>query len=81
MVWVPDFGSWFFGKFDPNTEEWTVYPLPNYENQITYALNVAPDGMVWICGTGNDTLYRFNPETEYLVEFRLPTQVTYTREI
>ena len=81
IVWVPAFGSGVFGKFDPNTEEWTVYPLPNYENQIPYALNVAPDGMVWVCGTGNDTLYRFNPETEYLVEFRLPTQVTYTREI
>ncbi|MDP5004312.1 MAG: PQQ-binding-like beta-propeller repeat protein [Verrucomicrobiales bacterium] len=81
MVWVPGFGSGVFGKFDPNTEEWTVYPLPNYQNQIPYALNVAPDGMVWICGTGNDTLYRFNPETEYLVEFRLPTQVSYTREI
>ena len=70
MVWVPGFGSGVFGKFDPSTEEWTVYPLPNYQNQIPYALNVAPDGMVWVCGTGNDTLYRFNPKTEYLVEFR-----------
>ncbi|MEM7010293.1 MAG: hypothetical protein AAF585_02315, partial [Verrucomicrobiota bacterium] len=81
VVWVPGFGSGVFGGFDPKTEEWKVYPLPNYENQIPYALNVAPDGMVWVCGTGNDTLYRFNPETEYLVEFRLPTQVSYTREI
>ena len=81
MVWVPGFGSGVFGKFDPSTEEWTVYPLPNYQNQIPYALNVAPDGMVWVCGTGNDTLYRFNPKTEYLVEFRMPAQVTYTREI
>lgn len=81
VVWVPGFGSGVFGGFDPKTEEWKVYPLPNYENQIPYALNVAQDGMVWVCGTGNDTLYRFNPETEYLVEFRLPTQVSYTREI
>jgi len=44
-------------------------------------LHVAPDGMVWICGTGNDTLYRFNPATEYLVEFPLPFRVSYTREI
>ncbi|MGI9243197.1 MAG: hypothetical protein ACR2RV_20535, partial [Verrucomicrobiales bacterium] len=50
-------------------------------NQIPYALNVAADGMVWICGTGNDTLYRFNPKTEYLVEFPLPFRVSYTREI
>ena len=36
---------------------------------------------MWICGTGNDTLLRFNPETEYLVTYRLPNRVSYTREI
>ena len=51
------------------------------ENRIPYALNVDPKGNVWICGTGNDTLYRFDPKTEDLVEFRMPTRVTYTREI
>ncbi len=81
MVWVPGFGSGVFGKFDPNTEYWTVYELPDAENQIPYALNVDKDGIVWICGTGNDTINRFDPETETLVEFRLPTRVSYTREI
>jgi len=81
MVWVPGFGSGVFGKFDPNTEYWTVYELPDAENQIPYALNVAKDGIVWICGTGNDTINRFDPVSETLVEFRLPTRVSYTREI
>ncbi len=81
MVWVPGFGSGVFGKFDPNTEKWTVYELPDAENQIPYALNVDKDGVVWICGTGNDTINRFDPVTETLVEFRLPTRVSYTREI
>ena len=81
MVWVPGFGSGVFGKFDPNTEVWTVYELPDAENQIPYALNVDKDGIVWICGTGNDTINRFDPKTETLVEFRLPTRVSYTREI
>ena len=81
IVWVPGFGSGVFGKFDPKTEEWTVYPLPDAENQIPYALNIDPKGHVWICGTGNDALYRFDPKTEYLVEFRMPSRVTYTREI
>lgn len=81
MVWVPGFGSGVFGKFDPNTEYWTVYELPDAENQIPYALNVDKDGIVWICGTGNDTINRFDPVTETLVEFRLPTRVSYTREI
>jgi putative heme-binding domain-containing protein len=81
MVWVPGFGSGVFGKFDPNTEKWTVYELPDAENQIPYALNVDSKGIVWICGTGNDTINRFDPVTETLVEFRLPTRVSYTREI
>jgi virginiamycin B lyase len=81
MVWVPGFGSGVFAKFDPNTEYWTVYELPDAENQIPYALNVDKDGIVWICGTGNDTINRFDPVTETFVEFRLPTRVSYTREI
>jgi len=81
MVWVPGFGSGVFGKFDPTTEEWKVYDLPDKDNQIPYALNIDPKGFVWICGTNNDVLHRFDPKTEKLVEFRLPSRVTYTREI
>ncbi|MEC9092340.1 MAG: carboxypeptidase regulatory-like domain-containing protein, partial [Planctomycetota bacterium] len=81
MVWVPGFGSGVFAKFNPNTEGWTVYELPDAENQIPYALNVDKDGIVWVCGTHNDTINRFDPATETLVEYRLPTRVSYTREI
>ena len=81
MVWVPGFGSGVFAKFNPDTEHWTVYELPDAENQIPYALNVDKDGIVWVCGTGNDTINRFDPKTETLVEYRLPTRVSYTREI
>ncbi|HIK93097.1 MAG TPA: c-type cytochrome, partial [Planctomycetes bacterium] len=59
----------------------TVYELPDAENQIPYALNVDKHGIVWICGTGNDTINRFDPKSETLVEFRLPNRVSYTREI
>ncbi|MEM7477690.1 MAG: c-type cytochrome [Planctomycetota bacterium] len=81
MVWVPGFGSGVFAKFNPVTEHWTVYELPDAENQIPYALNVDKDGIVWVCGTGNDTINRFDPQTETLTEIRLPTRVSYTREI
>ena len=81
IVWVPGFGSGVFAKFNPKTETWTVYELPDAENQIPYALNIDPRGFVWICGTGNDTLNRFDPKTETLVTFQLPTRVSYTREI
>ena len=81
MVWVPGFGSGVFGKFNPTTEQWTVYELPDAENQIPYALNVDSKGVVWICGTHNDTINRFDPKTETFTEIRLPTRVSYTREI
>ncbi|MCH2612525.1 MAG: c-type cytochrome [Pirellulales bacterium] len=81
MIWVPGFGSGVFGKFNPDTEKWTIYELPDNENQTPYALNVDKDGIVWICGTANDTINRFDPETELFVEYRLPMRVSYTREI
>ncbi|MEE2642515.1 MAG: c-type cytochrome [Planctomycetota bacterium] len=81
MIWVPGFGSGVFGKFDPVSEVWTVYELPDAENQIPYALNVDRNGIVWICGTHNDTINRFDPRSEVFVEYRLPTRVSYTREI
>ncbi len=81
IVWVPGFGSGVFGSFDPKTEKWKVYDLPNADNQIPYALNIDAKGNVWICGTNSDSLLRFDPSTEMLVEFRMPSRVTYTREI
>ena len=81
MVWVPGFGSGVFGSFNPKTEKWKVYELPDADNQIPYALNVDPKGYVWICGTNSDSIHRFDPKTEERVEFRLPSRVTYTREI
>ena len=81
MIWVPGFGSGVFARFNPDSEQWTVYELPDAENQIPYALNVDKNGIVWICGTHNDTINRFDPKTETLVEIRLPTRVSYTREI
>ena len=81
VVWVPGFGSGVFGSFDPKTEEWKTWKLPNARDQIPYALNIDPSGDVWITGTGSDDLTRFNPKTEVMTHFRMPSRVTYTREI
>jgi streptogramin lyase len=82
IVWVPGFGSGVIASFDPETEEWDVTELPNAINRIPYALNIHPQtGDIWICGTGNDTMTRFNPKTKVFTEFRMPSRVTYTREV
>jgi streptogramin lyase len=82
MVWVPGCGSGVFAKFNPETQEWTVYDLPNKDDQFPYALSVHPTtGDIWICGTCNDSMYRFIPSTEELIEYPMPSHVTYTREV
>lgn len=82
MVWVPGCGSGVFAKFNPETEKWTVYDLPDKENQFPYALNVHPQtGDIWICGTTSDSMFRFIPSTEELIEYPMPSRVTYTREV
>lgn len=82
IVWVPGFGTGVLGKFDPKTEEWELIELPDGMNQIPYALSVdMKTNMVWICGTMNDTMLRFDPKTKEMVEYRMPSRVTYTREV
>ena len=81
LVWVPGFGSGVFGSFDPKTEKWDVIELPDAMNRIPYALNIGPEGSIWITGTGSDSLMKYDPKTRNMVEFRMPSRVTYTREI
>lgn len=82
MIWVPGCGSGVIGKFNPETEEWKVYDLPNKENEFPYALHVHPQtGDVWVCGTSTDSMYRFIPKTEELIQYPMPSRVTYTREV
>lgn len=82
IVWVPGWASGDLASFDPQTEEWKVYGLPHGPDSLPYALSVNPvTGDVWICGTGTDSMLRFDPKTEQFVEYRMPTRVTYTREI
>ncbi len=82
MVWVPAFADGVIGKFNPTTEEWDIIDLPDAMNQIPYALSVnQKTGDVWICGTMNDTMIKLDPETKEMTEFRMPSRVTYTREV
>jgi len=81
-VWVPFFGDGNFGSFDPATEAWECFDMPRGQNEIPYALNIHPQtGDIWVCGTGSDTLVRFEPDTQEMTEYRMPSQVTYTREV
>jgi len=82
MVWVPSYGSGVIGRFDPKTEDWKIFEMPNGENRIPYALNIHPKtGDIWITGTGSDTLIRLDPKTGHFTDYQMPSRVTFTREI
>jgi streptogramin lyase len=82
IVWVPGWGSGVIGRFDPKTEEWKVYEMPNAINRLPYALNInRKNGDIWITGTGSDTLIKLDPETGHFTDYRLPSRVTFMREI
>jgi streptogramin lyase len=82
IVWVPSWGEGIIGAFDPKTEEWKLHEMPNAMNRLPYALNInRKTGMVWITGTGSDTLISLHPKTGHFTEYRLPSKVTFMREI
>lgn len=83
LVWVPGWASGDLVSFDPTTEEWgEPIPMPAGPSSLPYALNIEPKtGHVWITGTGTDSLLRYDPKAKEFTEFRMPTRVTYTREI
>ena len=82
LVWVPGWASGDIASFNEETGEWKVYDLPHGPNSLPYALNIHPQtGDIWICGTGTDSMLRFDPKTETFTEYLMPTIVTYTREV
>jgi streptogramin lyase len=82
MIWVPAWGTGVIGRFNPVTEEWKIYEMPDASNRLPYALNInRKTGAVWITGTGSDTLIHLDPKSGHFTEYRLPSMVTFMREI
>lgn len=83
LVWVPGFGTGNLCSYDPAKDEWKTYDcIPGKGDEIPYALNVdRKSGMVWICGTSSDTMLRFDPKDGETTVYRMPSHVTYTREV
>jgi streptogramin lyase len=80
-VWVPLYSTGEIGALDPNTATMKRYKLP-HPGDTPYALAVnGATGIVWICGTSSDSIYRFDPKTEQFVTMPLPSRTAFTRMI
>lgn len=57
IVWLSDFGSNAMVRFDPSTEEFTIYPLPSRQANVRQILG--RPGEVWAAESGVDKLIVF----------------------
>ncbi len=81
-LWIPAYTDGRIYKYDPAADEFTGYDLPTGKGDSVYAVAVDPiDDTVWGCGSNSDTMLHLDPKTEQFTTYRLPSLVTYCREI
>jgi len=85
ILWIPSFDENSLMRFDPNTETFKSYLLPNLaenEWEIPYALNIHPEtDDIWITSNNSDRIFRFYQKTETFVSYPSPTRVTFLRDL
>lgn len=81
-LWIPAFTDGLIYRYEPSKEKFTPFEMPTGRGDSTYALAVDPkDDTVWACGSNSDSMMHLNPENGDVVTYRLPTRVTFCREI
>lgn len=77
------FGEWWgnqIGRFDPKTEKFQEFPLPDAD-PTPYAVAVDRYDNVWYSSYDDDILGRLDPKTGAVVEFPLPFSGNGMREL
>jgi streptogramin lyase len=80
VVW---FGEWWgnqIGRFDPKTETFKEFALPD-PDPTPYAIGVDRNDDVWYSSYNDDVLGRLDPKTGSVVEFPLPFSGNGIREL
>jgi streptogramin lyase len=71
-VWVTLALGNRLGRFDPESEQWTLYAMD--EGYYPHTLRVDDKGRVWFTIAGSNHVARFDPATETFETVRLPAQ-------
>lgn len=83
-LWITVFAEGKLAKFDPKTEEFTLFDLPTEPlgSETPYSLNVdRKRGIVWINGTASDSMIRYDIANQDWKVFPLPKRRTFTRDV
>ncbi|CAM3800757.1 carboxypeptidase regulatory-like domain-containing protein [Parendozoicomonas haliclonae] len=82
QLWIPAFAQGQVYRYIPSSKEWTAFDLPTGRGDAHYALTVNPkDDSVWVAGSNSDTIMRLDPETGASLVYRLPTRLSFVREL
>jgi virginiamycin B lyase len=80
IIW---FGEWWagqIGRFDPKTETFKEFPLPD-PDPTPYGIGVDRNDSVWYSSYDDDILGRLDPKTGAVVEFPFPYSGNGIREL
>lgn len=80
VVWFTEWWGNQIGRFDPKTETFKEYTLPD-PDPTPYAIGVDRYDFVWYSSYDDDILGRLNPKTGEVVEFPFPYSGNELREI
>jgi streptogramin lyase len=81
-LWIPAFVEGMVYRYSPTERKFYPYEIPTGKGDAQYSLTVHPkDDSVWLTGSNSDTLMRLDPETRDVKVFRLPSRVTWAREL
>ena len=69
--------------FEPSSKQFTMYDLPYPSSPYALYSDARPGvkGYVWVASHDRDSLIRFDPDTEEMVEYPLPGLQTQVRDI
>ena len=71
MIWFCVFDAGKITRFDPKTETFKEFALPNAKSK-PYALGIATDGMIWYSSEYRDLIGRLDPQTGKVTEYPMP---------
>jgi virginiamycin B lyase len=79
-VWVSEWNAGNVAVYDPATETWREWPLPEAGAQ-PYAVYVDDHDGVWLTDFAHNALVRFNPASETFQAFPFPTEHASVRQL
>lgn len=79
-VWVSEWNSGQLSRYDPDTGEWDVWPLPG-DDPAAYAVFVDDRDIVWLSDFGSNSMVRFDPSSETFIAYPLPHRPGEVRQI